>query len=1232
MRCPNCSHENRPGAKFCENCGTQLDLKCPNCGTTNRPGAKFCDNCGTRLSGEPASPAPEIGHTPESERPLEQPIPDDLADKLTTARLTRAMLGERRVVTMLFCDVTGSTSVAERLDPEEWREIINGAFEYMIAPIYRYEGTLARLMGDAILAFFGAPIAHEDDPHRAVLAGLEIVNGIEPYWEAIEKKWGSRLNVRVGINTGLVVVGAVGSDLKMEYTAIGDAINLAARMEQTAAPGSVQVSENTHRLAAPLFDWDTLGVQEIRGRAEPVKVYRPVRVRDAPGRLRGIEGLASPLIGRADDLQKIAGALEALRLGRGGAVFITGEAGLGKTRLLREACIAWGAGDAARARPPHWIERRATSYDALQAYSLVKGLLRTLCGIDEQAGREQVERRVTDYAADLEIPSSRRADLETAIIRLLAGKQSGDETSAQEAFKSMLFDGVRSLLGSAYANRPGAIVVDDLHWADSASVELLAHLVPLAEEAALVFIFTTRPDRDSPGWAFKTDTANRLPHRFLEVDLRPLAPEDGTRLVDHLLPGHDLTDELMDLVRTRAEGNPYFVEEIVRDLIEAGVLSEKDGRWQVDGVLEQVDVPETVEALLTARLDRLSPPARDLLQAAAVIGRTFSYQVLKMVGPTQAAPDRYLAELERTQMIEETTRQPELAYSFRQALTQELVYRSILRRRRKEIHAEVGKTIETLQAGRLRDAAPVLAFHFQEAGDPQRVVRYSVLAGDAAANLFANTAAIRHYDRALSLHRAAHPDAALLPPGELKGVYLRKGRVHELSSQFQEALDTYLEMEQWGEQTGDRSLVLASVVGRAVLLVTPSVLFNPERAAPLIERALDMARSIGDREAEARSLWAALGLNGFRGNLVESVELARQGLAIAEEEGYVELIGYLNHNLAYTYSELGEIAKSTAAFNRSAEVWEELGNLPLLADGLSGNVLNLVLRGDLEQAIEDSKKALEISRKTRNLWGKSFSRMNLGAIYRDYGRYALAIEEAQKSIRDGIAAGFIAPEPMCGLQLVTIYLDLGDIPSARDQSERIRGAVVGQHMADLQMFGALSSVPILIAEGKFDEALELYRSLTALPGVSENFRWFYSDHAETRVDLALGRFKEALESCETYLEIAGSLGLLSLRAELLLFKSRCLIGMGDDGSAQTVLADARTAAERLQQRRVLWQILAALSEIATREKDEKSADLYRVAAVDVLTYITDHAPPEQRKNFLARKDVREVMNGRKDDS
>jgi class 3 adenylate cyclase len=301
MVCPSCSHKNRPGAKFCENCGAKLEFVCPNCGTTNRPGAKFCDNCGTGLTGDAASP--HVESQPEPESGVTQPIPGDLADKLTTARLNRAMLGERRIVTMLFCDVTGSTSVAERLDPEEWREIINGAFEYMIAPIYRYEGTLARLMGDAILAFFGAPIAHEDDPHRAVLAGLEIVNGIEPYWKSIEEKWGSRLNVRIGINTGLVVVGAVGSDLKMEYTAIGDAINLAARMEQTAGPGVVQVSENTYRLAAPLFEWETLGVQEIRGRAEPVQAYRPIRAREAPGRLRGIEGLTSPLIGRSGDLQ-----------------------------------------------------------------------------------------------------------------------------------------------------------------------------------------------------------------------------------------------------------------------------------------------------------------------------------------------------------------------------------------------------------------------------------------------------------------------------------------------------------------------------------------------------------------------------------------------------------------------------------------------------------------------------------------------------------------------------------------------------------------------------------------------------------------------------------------------------------------------------------------------------------------------------------------------------------------
>ena len=321
MDCPNCDSDNAEQANFCWQCGTLLATLqsggCPHCGNAMPDGAQFCPTCGYSLV------AGDDSH-------LLQYIPRERLDKLGAARSSGAMSGERRVVTMLFCDIKGSTAMAESLDPEEWTDIINGAFEYLIAPIYRYEGTVARLMGDAILAFFGAPLAHEDDPQRAVLAALDIVEGIVPYHEQLERQKGMSLDVRVGINTGLVVVGEVGSDLRVEYTAMGDAINLAARMEQTAEAGTVQISGDTHKLVAPLFEFENLGGIAVKGKAEPVAAYRVLKAKADPGSLRGIEGLSSVLVGRDVEIEALQHVLN--DVSGGSLVCLIGEAGLGKSR------------------------------------------------------------------------------------------------------------------------------------------------------------------------------------------------------------------------------------------------------------------------------------------------------------------------------------------------------------------------------------------------------------------------------------------------------------------------------------------------------------------------------------------------------------------------------------------------------------------------------------------------------------------------------------------------------------------------------------------------------------------------------------------------------------------------------------------------------------------------------------------------------------------------------------
>ncbi len=321
MNCSNCQTTNPAGARFCFNCGTALQKSCPNCGRALQPDARFCNQCGQPVSDNAAQPAPEAASPAKVAEQafagrdlLQRYIPKELLSKLDSARQSQMTEGERRVVTILFCDVQGSTLAASKLDPEEWAEIMNGAFEYMISPIYRYEGTVARLQGDGLLAFFGAPIAHEDDPQRAVLAGLEIVENLQPYGEHMQERWGIDFAIRVGINTGLVVVGEVGSDLRVEYSALGDAINIAARMEQNAQAGTVLVAEPTYRLVAPLFEFERLDGLQLKGHEEPVVAYCAMGRKAQPGSLRGLPGLNAPLIGRKDQMDALWSAASELKL------------------------------------------------------------------------------------------------------------------------------------------------------------------------------------------------------------------------------------------------------------------------------------------------------------------------------------------------------------------------------------------------------------------------------------------------------------------------------------------------------------------------------------------------------------------------------------------------------------------------------------------------------------------------------------------------------------------------------------------------------------------------------------------------------------------------------------------------------------------------------------------------------------------------------------------------------
>jgi class 3 adenylate cyclase/tetratricopeptide (TPR) repeat protein len=750
---------------------------------------------------------------------LQQYIPRELYKKLEAARTRGEMVGERRVVTMLFCDVQGSTAAAKRMDPEEWSDIINGAFEYMIRPVYKYEGTVARLMGDAILAFFGAPIAHEDDPQRAVLAGLDIVAGIKPYAEQINQRYGIDFAVRVGINTGLVVVGAVGSDLRMEYTALGDAINLAARMEQTASPGTVQIAQDTYRLVRSLFEFEELGGLQVKGRDEPVLAYRVMRPKSPGSRVRGIEGLHAELVGREAEMLALHNVVVDLKQGVGRIVCVLGEAGLGKSRLAAETNRIFKdqIGQAGS-----WFETSSLSYETHQAYGLFQRLIRRTAGIGYDESPSMVREKLASLVQSF-VPGQpqRTGQLFEALFGM--DSMNGAPSLEGEAFKLELLAAVREWWRASFSDKPTVLVFDDMHWSDAASIDLLLNLLPLMEEIPLVLLCALRSEREAPAWQIKTTADEELNHRYTEITLRPLSNAESNELVNRLLSNPELPDRLRASILEKAGGNPFFLEEVVRALIDRGALVPEErtvnGRvertWRATSEAADFAIPDNLQSLLAARIDRLEDATRGTLQIASVIGRSFYRRVLQAVDEASPELDKRLVTLLRLDMIREAARVPELEYAFRNPLTQEAVYQTILVKRRREFHRRVGQAVEALYPERLETLFGLLAYHYALAGERDKAIDYSRQASRQAIALFAYDDAIRNLRAALEL----------IPSGDQSEIRLilieELADIYRLLRDWEQAIHLYRQaLDLWGGLPDGHRLVEVRLNRKIVQLVT----------------------------------------------------------------------------------------------------------------------------------------------------------------------------------------------------------------------------------------------------------------------------------------------------------------------------------------------------------------------------------------------------------------------------
>ena len=551
--------------------------------------------------------------------------PAPLIEKMRAARLT----GERKPVTAVFADVVGSTSLAETMDAEDWTVLINEAFDLMSKAVFRYEGTIAQLQGDAMVVFFGAPVAHEDDPERAVRAALEMVAEVDEFARQLKADRGIEFRIRAGINSGPVLVGNVGSDLRFEYTALGDTMNVAARMEAAAEPGQVVITASTYRFVADAFDVDDLGGISVKGKAEPVHAYRVLGIKAVRGRRRGLQavGLSSPLVGRSAELDALRSLFSIVQAGRGRVAVIVGEPGIGKSRLLAEFRAAIGDAN------PSWIEGHCVSYGRTLPYHLVLDLVRGMFDVPFSASESEAKARLDE--ALMALLGDEAPDVEPYVAHLLGLPLEGeaaqrvqlDPDTLQGRYVAALHRIVRAIA----AQQPVVLVLEDIHWADPSSVDVVLNLLPLVTQQPVLVLAAGRGETDAPGWRIVTQTRAVFGDALTELRLQPLTERDSRVLVSNLLEIESLPDAVRDAILKRSEGNPFFVEEVIRMLIERGAIVQRDDRWIANETINAIEIPETLHGLLLARIDQLPDGAKRSLRVASVIGRQFPVRVLENV-------------------------------------------------------------------------------------------------------------------------------------------------------------------------------------------------------------------------------------------------------------------------------------------------------------------------------------------------------------------------------------------------------------------------------------------------------------------------------------------------------------------------------------------------------------------------------------------------------------------------
>jgi len=697
MKCPQCQVENPTDARFCSGCGQKLELACKSCGKANPPESRFCNGCGNSLALPPA-PSPQDLSFDEKIAKLQKYLPSGITEKILSQR--DKIEGEKRHVTVLFCDMEGFTPLSDKLGPETMYAMMDGVYEILIRKVHDYEGTVNEMTGDGIMALFGAPIALEDAPQRALRSAMSIHREMTRFNEKVKWEKGDLPNIkmRIGIHTGPVVVGTLGNDLRVEFKAVGDTVNLAARMEQLAEPGTTYVTEDTFKLTEGYFRFEDLGDREIKGKKKSIHIYRVIapstrRTRFDVNAERGL----TPFVGRQRELELLLDGYERTKEGRGQAISIISEAGIGKSRLLYEFRKAVTNDDVT------FREGRCLSYSRNVAYHPVVDLLKANFDIQDTDTEQEIREKVTKGLQFMKIDES---SILPYLLELLSVKESGidDIPLSPEAKKERTIEALNKIILRGSEIRPLIMVIEDLHWMDRSSGDTMKNLLESIAGARVLLIFTYRPE-------FVHTWGSRTYHS--QVTLNRLSNRETLTMATHILGIPYIERGLEDLILQKAEGVPFFIEEFIKSLQELRIIERKDKTYQLSSNIEKLSIPSTIQDVILARVDALPEGAKEVVRTGSVIEREFSNDLIRRV---TALPEQellsHLSAIKNSEILYERGLYPNSTYIFKHALTRDVIYDSILFERKKKLHEKIGRAIEFLHQENINEYSEILAHHF----------------------------------------------------------------------------------------------------------------------------------------------------------------------------------------------------------------------------------------------------------------------------------------------------------------------------------------------------------------------------------------------------------------------------------------------------------------------------------------------------------------------------------------